>query len=480
MSEPSARRHVVRRIALACVLTTSLLASAMPVGAVTPQGVLDDDTFVWAPPLLVSPQEGDLGVESGDVVDRFLITVSDDDVLTATLTGPAGQDFDLSLYSAEVTSAPPSAEDFYLVTRSKTDATSSESISFLVPPGGDDTYYLEVRAFADAQGAYSLTWSVEAQAAPRLFGLDRYRTSYSASRSTFPTASVAVVASGANFPDALSSAGLAGAVAGPVLLAPVTVDSSDARLEDLVREVVRLGCTKIYVVGGIAAVTEFVADTLAVSGNVNEVERIGGPTRYQTSALVAQEIEAVRGDAPPAAFVVRGNAYPDALAVSPYAYANALPILLTSPVQLDLSSAGYIEDSGIDDVVIAGGVAAVSSGVEASVRALNAGTTEVQRMYGADRYATAATVAEGCVDRGWGTWYAIGVATGANFPDALSGGSACGARGGVLLLTTGTELSPAAEAVVDEHAVPGSMALVFGGAAAVAESVRTEVAGLLP
>ncbi|MDO8987075.1 MAG: cell wall-binding repeat-containing protein, partial [Coriobacteriia bacterium] len=106
--------------------------------------------------------------------------------------------------------------------------------------------------------------------------------------------------------------------------------------------------------------------------------------------------------------------------------------------------------------------------------------TDVIRMQGADRYATAAKVAEECVGLGWGDWSAIGLATGMNFPDALSGGAALGTRGGVLLLTEAGSLSQAAYDAISGNASPATMALVLGGSAAVNDAVIQTVRGLLP
>lgn len=462
------------RCALASMVALATLLPAS--GSLAIMAQADDSTFAGAPELIPPSVAGVLN-ESNEY-DRYSIAVSGDQMLTVTLSGPVGQDFDLTLYSPQVATAP--ASEFHVVLKSEAEGTSAESISYLVPPGAAGPYFIEVKAFAGAAGAYTLNCSVTSENAVRLSGPDRYRTSYAASRSSFATASVAVVASGANFPDALSAAGLAGAVEGPVLLAPFTTNGEDPRVTDLCREIQRLGCTKVYVIGGEKAITAEVFTKLASAGSVAEdPKRIAGLTRYETAAKVAKEIQLLNG-VPTAAFVVRGDDYPDALAVSPYAYANALPILLTTPGALDTFTSSYIEESGITDIVVAGGVSAVDDEVRISIEALNDGTATVQRMSGASRYATAADVAGKCAARGWGAWGRIGIATGTNFPDALSGGFACGARNGVLLLTSGTALSPDAYDAIEMNAVGDSTALVLGGESALSEAVRLEIAGLLP
>lgn len=460
------RSSLVRRT-LTLMLGLSVMLPATGAVAVD----IDDDTFAGAPALSPSPMSGELS--GTDIKDRFRVPISGDQVLTVSLSGPAGQDFDLSLYSPWVLDG---SSEFDLVMRSQSEG-SSEAITYLVPPGATGPYFLEVSAFVGASGSYELTWDVADEPAPRLSGSDRYRTSYAASASTFAAATAAVVASGANFPDALSAAGLAGAVEGPVLLAPYTTDPDDPRVVDLCRELVRLGCTKVYVIGGPGAVTDQVLDRLDTVAS--DPERIGGTTRYQTAQMVADKIQLIAGPVS-AAFVVRGDAYPDALAVSPYAYSQKLPILLTRPDALDADVSTFIESNDITDIVIAGGESAVSTDVQVEIDGLNGAATVVERLFGSDRIATAVDVAHGCVDRGWGSWERIGIATASNFPDALSGGFACGSRSGVLLLTSSSSLSPAADAAIGANASPGSMALILGGQMAVAESVRSQIAALLP
>lgn len=464
------------RTALAVALALSLVTPAVAVGP----AAVDDDTFSAAPLLVASPQTGALGAaDGGDLRDRYAVSLAEDEVLDLALTGPTGTDFDLTLYAPGV-SLDETRSEFYVIARADSPDTASESISYLVPPGAAGQYFVEVQAFAGASGNYSLSWSVASSAgrAVRISGSDRYETAAAVSRSTFATATTAVVASGANWPDALSAAGLAGAVSGPVLLVPPTAAGDDARLATTITEIERLGVVRLYVIGGDAAVSDGVFGQL--ESRVVTIERIEGATRYETAAKVAAEIKDVTSATPADAFVVRGDAYADALAVSPFAFSEALPVLLTRPASLDPFAAAFIEANDITDVVIAGGEAAVGANVLDAVEALNGGATDVERASGADRYETAADVAGRGVARGWGSWDRMGVATGQNFPDALSGGAAMGVRGGVLLLTRSAELSPAAADAIGSAPTLGPTALVFGGLAAVSEPVRTQIEALLP
>ncbi|MBU4556142.1 MAG: cell wall-binding repeat-containing protein, partial [Actinobacteria bacterium] len=358
--------------------------------------------------------------------------------------------------------------------------TATESLSFLVPPNGTGRYFVEISAHGGAEGPYQLTWSLRTAIgdAVRISGADRYSTAFAASRSTFTSSTAVVIASGANFPDALAAAGLAGALECPVLLVPAATSLDDPRVAPLYLELTRLGAHDAYIIGGTAAVNDFMYTEIGKM--VASVQRIPGSTRYETAKNVADKIDQINGAPSDTVFVVRGDSFADALAVSPFAYSQRLPILLTPPGGLDAYTRSYIDLNDVTDVRIAGGTGAVSAAVATSIDALNSGTTDVVRMQGADRYATGAKVAEECVSLGWGDWDAIGLATGMNFPDALSGGAALGTRGGVLLLTETGTLSQAAYDAISGNASPTTIVLVLGGTAAVNDAVIQTVRGLLP
>jgi polyvinyl alcohol dehydrogenase (cytochrome) len=98
----------------------------------------------------------------------------------------------------------------------------------------------------------------------------------------------------------------------------------------------------------------------------------------------------------------------------------------------------------------------------------------VTRVAGADRYATAAAVA----DAGWPDALPANstllLATGATFPDAVAGSAAAGHLGVPLLLTASGSLSSAAAAEID-RLKPAHVALL-GGTAAISAAVAQQVA----
>ena len=193
----------------------------------------------------------------------------------------------------------------------------------------------------------------------RLSGSDRFTTSAVVSAATFPAGrgGTAYVATGTNFPDALSGAALAsGADAGPMLLTrPDRVPPSVAS------ELARLRPARIVVLGGEAAVSAAVATQLAT---VAPVTRLSGVNRFATSARIA---EYGYGKGADTAFLATGSSFPDALAGASAAGRLRAPVLLTQPGAVPPVVRQRLDALDPDGIVVLGGPVAVSTAVEASL-----------------------------------------------------------------------------------------------------------------
>jgi putative cell wall-binding protein len=238
------------------------------------------------------------------------------------------------------------------------------------------------------------------------------------------------------------------------------------------------GVSKVYVVGGVDAVSAAVVNQLEATqatqctsgGSATPltnsagapqditVVRIGGADRYQTAADIATmagpssvgtvNVSGSPSAAPlPTAIVATGLNFPDALSASPMAYrgtagsnGNGLgfPILLTNPDQLPDSTAAALSTLGIKQVLIAGGDLAVSQAVESEIEsAAGIPASSIIRFAGADRTQTAALIAAfetsttapepelGPVGLFYNP-FQVNLARGDEFPDALSGGPFAG------------------------------------------------------
>jgi putative cell wall-binding protein len=127
--------------------------------------------------------------------------------------------------------------------------------------------------------------------------------------------------------------------------------------------------------------------------------------------------------------IVTGNAdYADALAGISLARYYRAPILLTSALRLDADTAEAIRIIAPRNLIILGGESMVSSAVEKTLRAGTQAT--VRRIAGRDRYETAALIASELPPS-----YAVAIASGTGYQDALAMAAAAALQGIPLLLT---------------------------------------------
>jgi beta propeller repeat protein len=301
-------------------------------------------------------------------------------------------------------------------------------------------------------------------------GADRYETAVAASRQAFAGgADTVVIATGANWPDALAASGLAGAAVGPVLLT-----QTDSVPAVVAKELLRLGAKDAYIVGGTSAVSQAVEDYLAelLPGTVS---RIGGKDRYETAGLISKEAVSLLGTDTVDAIVASGVKFPDAVSASALSAGLGMPLYLTKADDLPDNVKGMMSDAGVDDVYIVGGTAVVADAVKAEA---DAAFGTVKRLSGADRYATSVAIANEGVELGL-AWDGVGFATGTAFPDALAGGVVQGLNGSVLLLTTGDVLDPSIKAALEANKADIGLARFYGGTSAINNNVRDAITAIL-
>lgn len=303
----------------------------------------------------------------------------------------------------------------------------------------------------------------------RIAGANRYATAIQASRAAFPAgAETVVLATGANWPDALGGSALAGVADAPLLLT-----GAESLSVDVAFEIVRLGASRAYILGGTGAVSSAIETQLATYMGADNVVRLAGTDRYATAKAIADEVVDLAGDAfGGGALVATGADYPDALGGSPMATANGMPVLLTNPVSGEV----YVPES-VSEAFILGGTAAVTASTEASLVA-DLGEENVVRCGGANRYETGALVASLAVEQGL-RWNGVGITTGQDFPDALAAGAMLGARTAVMLMTPSDSLHPAVASALTENAGSIETAYIIGGTGAVSTAVEDAIKGLL-
>lgn len=345
----------------------------------------------------------------------------------------------------------------------------------------------------------------------------------------------AIIASGENFPDALSAAYLSQRMAAPILL--VQKNSIPADTIEALRD---RQVEKVFIVGGPAAVSNEVADklrsldtywydsnaddnALKTTGAKLQAQRLSSANpqndnRYTTNQLVNMYAAAWGGTSTIGrtvykygesrkytAIFARGDNFPDALAagvltagLTPQSgsatsiSANALPLVLTQPGELSSSAKAQIENLDVQHALIIGSENAVSDGVKKSIEDMGVTNT---RIGGADRYFTAAAVDEFAMRDSIGSptneYPGLGflgqvqsdgtflrdvnsyLATGLKFPDALTASPWIGRNANALNLVWQNDLTDGTRNFLTKRAQDVNRAIGLG----LGDAVSTKIVG---
>jgi putative cell wall-binding protein len=198
--------------------------------------------------------------------------------------------------------------------------------------------------------------------------------------------------------------------------------------------------------------------------------RLAGNDRYETAVAVSKAFE---GSQYAPVFLATGENFPDALAAAAAAGADQSRVLLTGRYALPPSTLEELAARKATSVYIVGGTASVSAEVETSLQRLG---YSVLRLDGEDRYDTSAVVAQILFDKP----DTVFLATGENYPDALSGAAAAGSIGAPVLLVRPNGLpDPIRDALTaDFLPLKPSRFIVLGDEKAVSNTVLDQIKAL--
>jgi putative cell wall-binding protein len=198
------------------------------------------------------------------------------------------------------------------------------------------------------------------------------------------------------------------------------------------------------------------------------VERVDGATRYDVAVKISQRSYPATA---PVVYVAAGSNYPDALSAAPAAVKQGGPLLLTPPDQLLPVVSAEISRLQPAKIVVVGGPASVNELVFAQLKAL---VPDATRLEGADRFAASRAVAAFA----FGTTPKSYVATGLNFPDALSVSSAASSQRVPIVLVNG-QVQSADSATLDLFRTMGtSQTTIAGGPNSVTTGVESSLRSL--
>lgn len=306
-------------------------------------------------------------------------------------------------------------------------------------------------------GARSLIFvrGAEVPTVERVAGADRFATSAEISARTFsPGVGVVYVASGVVYADALAASATAGPQFAPVLLVEKTAIPAS-----IAAELRRLKPASIVVLGGVNSVADSVAT--ALKGYASKVTRIGGADRYEVAVNVSKSVFGSGGIA--VTYIASGENFADALSGSAAAGHLAGPVLLVPKGSVPALVEAELKRTAPAVIVVLGGTNSVAEAVVDQLKTI----APTARVYGTDRYGTSASVSADAFPTGAKTVY---VASGASFPDALSGSVAAITKQAPVLLVAPDSIPTAVAQELDR--LDPTRIVVLGGPASVSPAVE--------
>ncbi|WP_368292829.1 cell wall-binding repeat-containing protein [Dehalobacter sp. TBBPA1] len=285
----------------------------------------------------------------------------------------------------------------------------------------------------------------------RLSGASRIGTAIAVSQEGWPNgAGTIILTREDNYPDALTGTPLSKKYDAPILFTNrLTLTPATAA------EITRLGVKKVIILGGSGAVSEAIESKLKQNYTV---QRIGGTDRYATAAKIAAEL-GYKGKV----VITTGQDFHDALVVAPQAAYQGIPILLTQPNSLPAVIQTALQTIAPTETIVVGNPSAVSNNVLSQL-------TNARRISGSDIYETAVLVAK---NFGANT-ERVFLATGKDFPDALSG-SAVATKFNSPILFVGDPLSAYVKQYLGDNKQNTTTVQLLGGTGAIADTVRNEI-----
>ncbi|GAA1926713.1 hypothetical protein GCM10009775_18620 [Microbacterium aoyamense] len=202
--------------------------------------------------------------------------------------------------------------------------------------------------------------------------------------------------------------------------------------------------------------------------NLVGATRFGGQSRYDTAVAItrshfASGVERV--------YLANGTGLADALAAAPVAGAGGDPILLTQRTAIPGATWAELRRLQPKEIVLLGGGAAIDESlVDRLAEAARIAPQSVVRWSGADRYATAAAIAESAFPEGAETVF---VANGAALADALAAAPVAGSQDTPILLVGAASVPASTVAAIE--ALGPSKIVVLGGKGVVSDAAATRL-----
>lgn len=293
----------------------------------------------------------------------------------------------------------------------------------------------------------------------RYAGNTRYETSKAVAQSMGSSFDNIVVATGNNYPDALSGTTLAKQLNAPIVLVNESVQASSDNL-NYITSVLKPG-GKVYILGGTGAVPQSIENYIKNKGI--KTVRYWGAKRIQTSLEIAKNVSM---NSQSAVFIATDSNYPDALSASSAAGYTNSPILLSSCNSLDYDVQNFLKAKRPAKVYICGGNGVISDSVVNTIKnLLSYGDDKVVRLGGKTRFETSQEINENFYSSSPNNLY---LTTAYNYPDALCSGVSAAISGSPIMLIAPDNFARVT-AYMNDIKAKGTQLVLIGGSGVVDE-----------
>ncbi|BCB05812.1 S8 family serine peptidase [Bacillus sp. KH172YL63] len=219
----------------------------------------------------------------------------------------------------------------------------------------------------------------------RLIGNTRYSTAVEVSTRGWDASHTVYLVNGSAIADGLTATPLAAANDAPILLT-----TKDKLPLETVSELKRLGTKKIVLVGGSSIISKEVKASLMKKGY--DVSRIGGRDRYETSLLLAKELDKVKDVNE--VYLAYGKGEPDALSIAAYSGVKKQPIILVDKKTVPQETYDWLKTEGMSTAFFIGGASVLGQNIIDSFNDITATNVSKNRISGKTRLETNAKVIE--------------------------------------------------------------------------------------
>lgn len=218
-----------------------------------------------------------------------------------------------------------------------------------------------------------------------IIGNDRYDTAAKLSASNFTSSDTVVIVNGVAIADGVTVSPLATYLNSPILL----VEKNNIPIETI-NEIKRLRTKKVIIAGGEGVVSKSVELQLKKLG-INNVIRLAGKNRYETSLEIAKYIDSNCYDVD-SIVLANGYAEADAMSIAAISGRDNMPIILSDSQSINQQIYNWLKNETLNNAYIVGGTGVIGDKLLENLNSITSADISGNRLGGKDRFETNALV----------------------------------------------------------------------------------------